>query len=112
MNLKCYLTGWVAATAMVGSLGVTAFYPERVGVVSQEPLPAEQPQHRGSGRLTGQGRSSEGAIAYRGSGRIDEETPEINAHRGSGRLEQDPLAHRMPTAYRGSGRIVPAPAAA
>jgi hypothetical protein len=64
---------------------------------------------RGSGRVSTQVPQTvgpNGAVAYRGTGRLHNGHEPVTAHRGSGRIDtQDPQSSH--TAYRGSGRISP-----
>lgn len=70
----------------------------------------DETSHRGSGRIMSlhpENHSPFNAIAYRGTGRIYPDQEEIVvSHRGSGRIDdQTPDANE--TVYRGSGRISP-----
>lgn len=103
---KSFFTAAVLGCLGVGGLTVGAA-PLLVGEASPDDT-----SHRGSGRLVTQVPTllptvePGQAIAYRGTGRIQQSADPLVSHRGSGRIDEEPAAASQ-SAYRGSGRIAP-----
>lgn len=100
MKIKQRLAHYLLAAVALGCVGA-ATAQTQLSLTSQEHnVLADTVDHRGSGRLTGAAAYSEAPIAYRGSGRMTQDTPEKMAHRGSGRVDDDSSGDSASTRYR------------
>lgn len=95
-----HLSRYLLATAALSCLSVTVLPVE---ITSARVSPHAEAQTESRSNHASQ---LEGKVAYRGTGRLSQQSATTFAHRGSGRID-DGLGDINDVAYRGSGRISP-----